>query len=225
MAIITKATYGYTDIAQIYNDIRNKWTWTSISTDENNYRCYYTNTTGVGIAVKYVVTATNKATFEFGVIYNNGIEIIRTIELDADTYLQVKYIKTPKVLIIKLASNVSGDIEEMCVINTATHKNGIDKAECVGIIKIGSFYTQSVISSPTLLTGDLTSQYQNNYESGYHTSSAITVFVNMYYTKSEYVFDNVYYVLAFQNSNKTSGSCTINGDSYYLQESILIEDT
>ena len=113
----------------------------------------------------------------------------------------------------------------MCVINTATHKNGIDKAECVGIIKIGSFYTQSVISSPTLLTGDLTSQYQNNYESGYHTSSAITVFVNMYYTKSEYVFDNVYYVLAFQNSNKTSGSCTINGDSYYLQESILIEDT
>lgn len=225
MATIINATYGYTNIAQIYNDIRNKWTWTSISTDENNYQCYYTNATGVGIAVKYVVTATNKVTFEFGVIYNNGIEIIRTIELDADTYLKVKYIQTSKALIIKLASNASGDTEEMCVINTATHKNGIDKAECVGIIKIGSLYTQSVISSPTILTGDLTSQYQNNYESGYHTSSAITVFVNMYYIKSEYVFDDVFYVLAFQNSNTTSGSCTINGDSYYLQESILIKDT
>ena len=40
MATIINATYGYTDIAQIYNDIRNKRTWTSISTDENNYQCY-----------------------------------------------------------------------------------------------------------------------------------------------------------------------------------------
>lgn len=221
---ILPVTYTYSNISEFYYTMRDAWKWSSQSVDSDGSYLFYTHETSVGLCYKVTTTSTTSCSFSFGIIYNGVKEYIRTTELTVDVVLYTKQILSSNSFVLELSTNESGSTSELYIIGNATHKNGTDKSVCVGVIKNSATYTQSIISSPTVTDISLTTQYQYNFETYYHTNAVITTFINMYYVNSEYVFDDIYYVLAFQNSATTSGHCTINDTAYYLQGSILIKE-